>query len=107
LIRIGMEEGKNRESAAQLVKLGRKMELLSQEAPDNQQVQRAWARTMYWRTEALIKIDRGEARASLAQTRRLIDQIGRQPGQREALTAFYEGMQKFEKQLSKAGGSDE
>jgi hypothetical protein len=107
LIRIDMEQGKYRESAAQLVTLGRKLELLSQEAPDNVQVQRAWARTIYWRTEALIKLDPDEARASLAQTRRLVDQIGRQPGQRDALNAFYDGMQKFEKQLSKAGGSDE
>jgi hypothetical protein len=107
LIRIDMEQAKYSESAAQLVTLGRKLELLSQEAPDNVQVQRAWARTMYWRTEALIKIDPAEARASLAQTRRLIDRMAKMPGQQEALSTYYEGMQKLKIQLSKTGGSDE
>ncbi|MGL5837085.1 MAG: toll/interleukin-1 receptor domain-containing protein [Sphingorhabdus sp.] len=98
MIEIAM--GLKRKGASELEVVAAELAMLSREAPDNVEVKRAWARAHYNRTDALISVDLTEARKSLAQTRLLVDEIGKMPGQSQSLTAFRDGIARFELQLS-------
>lgn len=103
LILIAIEEGNEAASARRLVAINEKLEALSDEAPDNMEIKRAWARASYIRAKTLADIDPLSARAALGQTRRIVEEIAQTPTQREALSAYFDGMKKIERQLATGG----
>jgi MTH538 TIR-like domain (DUF1863) len=97
-INIGIEEGQKVPGAGQLVPLAKKLEALSNEAPDNMEVKRAWLRALYVRAKALIEANGKDARRSLTEAKALLDRLARTPSQREALSGFVSAIPKLEQQ---------
>ncbi len=102
-INMRIEEGQKAAGAAQLAQLAKKLEALSNEAPDNMEVKRAWLRALYIRTKALIEANDSEARQSFAETKALLDRLARTPSQREALSGFVKAIPKLEQQINTGG----
>lgn len=99
---IDIEAGRVPQGIHELEALDRKFAALSREAPDNVEVRRAMARSLYTQTEALIAHNPAAAREKLQQLRTAIAEIGKTPGQIQTLTGFLKEVDRFEAELKRA-----
>lgn len=77
---IDIAAGQEQDGVRKLEALDRQFAALSREAPDNVEVKRAMARSLYAQTGALMTQDPAAARVKLQQLRGAIAAIGRTPG---------------------------
>ena len=98
---IDIAAGQEQDGVRKLEALDRQFAALSREAPDNVEVKRAMARSLYAQTGALMTQDPAAARVKLQQLRGAIAAIGRTPGQIETLTAFLKEADLFEAKLNR------
>jgi hypothetical protein len=102
-INIGIEAGQKLAGATQLVPLAQKLAALSNEAPDNLEVKRAWLRALYTRAKALGEArDRG-AQKALSETQALLAQLAKTESQRQSLIGFVKAIPKLEQQINTGG----
>ncbi len=97
---ILVEEGRYADSAKLVATVELKCADLSREAPDNVDIKKACARTLYMHTRALLKINRPSAKAALQRTKQLLADIARKPGQQSWLQPYWDDLAKMEKQLT-------
>jgi hypothetical protein len=90
--------------ASKLTSLAAKLGSLSNEAPDNVEVRRAWLKTLYNRTKALSTTDRAAAMRSLDETKTLLGRLARTPTQLATFSGFLKSVPELEREI-KTGGN--
>lgn len=98
---IDIEAGQVPEGIAKLEAADRQFAALAHEAPDNVEVKRALARSLYTQTKALLARDPAAARVKLRLLRKAIGEIGKTPGQIQTLTGFVKEADRFEAELKR------